>query len=168
MYLRRRIRLSEDFSNLTERQLLARYVQVLDELKKLGVLRTGNNPVGDYAEWLVANTLGLRLVSNSTAAHDAVDSDGVKYQIKGRRQTPGNMSTQLGSFHKLDKGGFDYLIAVLFYADFTPHLVIKAPHAVIAQYSRYREHTNAHILHLQGAWLNDPRVEDLTTLFITK
>ena len=158
--------MSENLSTLTVRELLAAYVQVLGELKKRGILRTSNNPVGDYTEWLVANTLDLQLLGNSTAAYDAVDDRGIKYQIKGRRQTPGNMSTQLGMFHNLNKGGFDYLIAVLFHPDFTPHTVVRVPHAVVAQYSRYREHTNAHILHLQGAWLSDSRVEDITTLFV--
>ncbi len=166
MDLIRRVRLSEDFSDLTARQLLAIYVQMLDELRKQNVLRTSNNPVGDYTEWLVAHTLDLRLVVNSTAGYDAIDIEGVKYQIKGRRQTAQNMSTQLSMFHKLDKSGFDYLIAVLFHAEFTPRIVVKVPHAVVVQYSRYREHTNAHILHLQGAWLQDPRVEDITTLFL--
>ncbi len=149
------------------RELLAAYVQVLGELKNLGVLRTANNPVGDYTEWLVARTLGLKLEGNSTAAYDAIDGKGVKYQIKGRRQTAANTSTQLGMFHNLNKGGFDFLIAILFHADFTPHLVVKVPHAVVTQYGRYREHTNAHILHLQGTWLSDPRVENITQQFLT-
>jgi hypothetical protein len=157
--------MAQDFDKLTVRDLLAAYVQVLDELKARGVLRTANNPVGDYAEWLVANTLGLMLVNNSTAAYDAIDSEGIKYQIKGRRQTPENMSTQLGMFHNLDRGGFDYLIAVLFQADFAVRRVVKVPHTVVAQYGRYREHTNAHILHMQGTWLSDPRVQDVTGQF---
>lgn len=158
--------MNKNLSTLTVRELLAAYVQALGELKNRGVLRTSNNPVGDYTEWLVANTLGLKLLGNSTAAYDAVDNIGVKYPIKGRRQTPENMSTQLGMFHNLNNGGFDYLIAILFHPDFTPRIVVKVPHAVVAQYSRFHAYNNAHILHIQGSWLTDSRVEHITNLFV--
>jgi len=35
------------------------------------------------------------------------------------------------------------------------------PHEIIAEYATYREHTNAHILILKGAILNDSRVKDI-------
>jgi len=153
--------------NLTVPELLQCYIEVLGELRQRGVLRT-KNMLGDYTEWLVAQTLNLTLSGNSTTGYDAVDSVGVRYQIKGRQPTLENPSTQLGALRSLDKQDFDYLIGVLFYVDFTLRLVVKVPHAVVSQYARYTERVNAYRLHLQGPWLNDPRVEDITALFAVK
>jgi hypothetical protein len=139
------------------------YAQVIKDLQDMDILRT-KNVVGEYTEWLVAKTLGLRLVRNSTTGYDAVDdTTGTKYQIKGRQPTLKNKSTQLGALRSLDLQDFDYLVGVLFNEDFTPVRVIKATHAVVKQYARYMEHVNAYRIHLQGAWLHEPGVEDITS-----
>lgn len=152
------------FQHLTVRELLQRYSLVLEELGSRGILRT-QNLLGDYTEWLVAHVLGLTLSTNSTAGYDALDTEGIRYQIKGRRPSPKNKSTQLSSIRGLDKRDFDYLIGVLFHVDFTPRLVMKAPHTVVMEHARYSPHVNAHRLNLQGVWMNDPRVENITSLF---
>ena len=69
--------------DMTETELLQLQASVIDELKARGVVRTKNNPLGDYTEWLVAKALGLELATNSAAGYDATDADGVRYQIKG-------------------------------------------------------------------------------------
>lgn len=151
--------------SLSDRELLALYAQILEELISREVTRTYNNPVADYAESLVADKLGLVLENNSTAGHDAIDPlSGVKYQIKGRRPTKRNKSTQLGMIRNLEKQEFDYLIAVLFSELFEPTLVLQIPHAIIPEYARYSEHTNAHILVLKSI-VGDPSVIDLTKKF---
>ena len=40
-------------------ELMNMYAEILAELNSRKVVRTYNNPVGDYAEWLVAEKLGL-------------------------------------------------------------------------------------------------------------
>ena len=122
--------------------------------------------MGDYTEWLVAATLGLTLVGNSNAAYDALDDMGTKYQIKGRQPTLTNKSTQLGVLRNLDNQDFDYLIAILFGLDFAPNLVIKAPFSVVRQHARYMARVNGYRIHLQGAWLNEPGVENITSQFV--
>ena len=81
-----------NLDNKTIRELLKLQVSVIDELRKRNVVRTGNNPLGDYTEWLVAKALGLNLVKNAMAGYDATSEDGVKIQIKGRRITKRNLS----------------------------------------------------------------------------
>jgi hypothetical protein len=51
--------------------LLKLHGAVSAELRRRGICRSGNNPVADYAEGLVALRLGLRLAPNSTAGFDA-------------------------------------------------------------------------------------------------
>jgi hypothetical protein len=153
---------------LTTEELLNNYSLILKELKERKVIRTHNNPTGDYAEWLVASRLGLALQANSKAGYDAEDSSGIKYQIKSRRSTEHNTSTQLSAFRNLEKHDFDYLIVVLFDEMFNVKLVMKLPHEIIGNYARFSKHVNAHLVNFDRNIMNDPLVENLTPLFLDK
>ena len=153
---------ADQFAELTTLELLQAHANVIAELRRRGVLRTKSNPVGDYAEWLVSNSLGLTLEGNSAAGYDATDAKGVRYQIKARRVTPDNKSRQLSAIRNLESADFDVLIGVLFDADFSVTGAYQVPHAVIGEYAKYRSHTNAHIVHLRGGLLNDDRVVEIT------
>lgn len=152
---------------LTEAQLLALHAGVIDELRGRSVVRTTNNPLGDYTEWLVCRALNLCLEPNSRCGYDAIDADGTRYQIKGRRPTTANPSRQLSAIRKLDTQDFDVLIAVIFDETYAVQEAWSIPHGIIATYARYREHVNAHILHIQGALLNDPTIERIDHLLRT-
>ncbi|TCD23156.1 hypothetical protein E0D86_09975 [Pseudomonas sp. IC_126] len=151
-----------DLANLSIPELLKLHAAAIDELKNRGVLRTKNNPVGDYAEWLVSSALNLTLAKNSAAGHDAKSSDGKKIQIKGRRITASNRSRQLGVIRNLDKNDFDELIAVIFNEAYEPIEAYLIPHAVISEYGSYRAHVNGHVLHMRGAILLDNRVLNIS------
>ncbi|MCM5506727.1 hypothetical protein [Vibrio sp. SCSIO 43169] len=150
-----------DFSHYDEKDLLRLQSSITEELLKRNVVRTKNNPLGDYTEWLVANALGLELQSNSKAGYDGVDADGTKFQIKGRRVTSGNKSRQLGAIRNYDVKNFDFLVAVIFDEDFDVIEAVQMPHQVIKEYATYRKHVNAHILILKGPILSDPRVKHI-------
>jgi hypothetical protein len=151
--------------SISTQQLLEYYSQILEELRERKIVRTSNSPIGDYAEWLIANQLGLTLVPNSTSGHDAVDSTGLKFQIKGRRLTARNKSRQLSAIRNLKNQDFDYLVGMLFNERFEILQVVKIPHAIIEKYARYSPHLNAHILVLRDNILSDPMVENLTAYF---
>ena len=72
-----------NIENLSNLELLQLHSSIIEELKQRGVVRTKNNPVGDYTEWLVARGLGLDLANNSSAGYDGIDDVGSKIQIKG-------------------------------------------------------------------------------------
>ncbi len=150
-----------DLSSLQTKDLLRLQSEVIAELRTRGILRTMNNPVGDYAEWLVASALGFKLANNSSAGHDAESEDGKKIQIKARRVSPANKSRQLGVIRNLDKGDFDELIAVIFSESYEVVEAVSIPHAVISEYSTYRPHVNGHVLNLRGKLLSDGRVRDI-------
>ena len=61
---------------LSVQDLLKLQAAAIGELKDRGILRTRNNPVGDYAEWLVSSALNLKLARNSAAGHDAESDSG--------------------------------------------------------------------------------------------
>jgi hypothetical protein len=149
---------------LSVKELLQQHSAIIDELKRRSIVRTKNNPVGDYTEWLVAKGLGLELAGNSSAGYDGIDSEGVKIQIKGRRITPENKSRQLSAIRKLKEKDFDQLAAVIFNENYEIIDAVLIPHEVIKEYASYRRHVNAHILHLKGPILNDPRIKDIKQL----
>lgn len=150
-------------TNLSIPELLKLHSAAIDELKNRGVLRTKNNPVGDYAEWLISSALNLTLANNSAAGHDAESSEGKKIQIKGRRITANNPSKQLGVIRNLAKNDFDELIAVIFDDVYDVIEAYAIPHAVISEYASYRAHVNGHVLHIRGALLLDNRVLNISS-----
>ena len=152
--------------SLTISQLLNHYTLILDELHHRGVVRTENSPIGDYAEWLVANCLNLTLENNSKTGYDAVDGQNIKYQIKGRRITPKNPSTQLSVIRNLESHHFDFLIVAMFNAQVEVQKVVKIPHEIIQKYARYNRHQNGYILYMRKDVLGDPLTEDITNLFL--
>lgn len=141
------------------KELLQLQVSITNELKSRGVVRTQNNPLGDYTEWLVANALDLKLEANSKAGYDGLSKTGVRVQIKGRRVTPKNNSRQLSAIRKYDEQDFDELAAVIYNENFDVIEALLIPHEVVGEYASYREHVNAHILILKGPILSDPRVK---------
>ena len=141
--------------------LLALWSSIMDELRLRGVIRSSNNPTADYAEYVAAEHLGLRLVDNSTAGYDAISPDGARIQIKGRRLTAYNPSRQLSALRKLETDCFDYLVIVVFGPGFDIQEIWRLPIELVRDHAKYRKHVNAHILHAQGAVLSDPRAERL-------
>ena len=102
----------KDLRAMSELELLQTRGAVIAELRRRGVVRTANNPIGDYTEWLVCNRLGLEIQGNNQAAFDAVDpQSGDRYQIKGRRSS-GN-TVQFSSIRNLETHGFDFVVAVV-------------------------------------------------------
>ncbi len=147
---------------LTINELLSAHGSVLDELKHRGVIRSKNNPTGDYAEWLFSTKLGLTLEPQANGGFDATDSQRVRYQIKSRRVTPDNPSTQLGVIRNLDKNDFDFLLAVVFDADWQVLRAAKISHKVVGTLATFRSHQNGHIMHLRPTVFDVPEVEDIT------
>ncbi|MFA6320280.1 MAG: hypothetical protein WCY36_00290 [Candidatus Omnitrophota bacterium] len=151
-----------DVSKLPLSKILILFGDLMDELKKRGVVRTRNNPVADYAEWLTVRVFSLGIQTSSNKGFDAIDKKGIRYQIKGRRLDASNPSRQLGVIRDLDKKGFDFLIAIIFNKDFTIHDAYKIPHELIGEYARYSKHQNGYILHLKGKILLAKGVENIT------
>lgn len=152
-------------SELTPVELLRLHAQAIDELRRRDIVRTNNNPLGDYTEWLVAGEMSLQLESNSQAGHDAISNDGLRYQIKGRRVTATNRRRQLSAIRNYSGNEFDWLVAVIFGESYEVLNAYLIPHDVLGKYGKHREHVNALIVILSGAILDDPEVQDVTHRF---
>jgi len=64
------------------KELLQLQTSITNELKDRGIVRTQNNPLGDYTEWLVSKALDLMLEANSKAGYDGIGKDGVEFKLK--------------------------------------------------------------------------------------
>jgi len=149
-------------ANATVKELLTTYGDVMAELRRRGVVRTGNPPVGDYAELLFSKAFDWRLEGNSVAGYDAVDAQGWRYQIKGRRLAHDRASRQLSAIRKIDDLAFDYLAAVLFDPGFGIRRAAVLPHALVRARARKSEHTNSWIFYLDDRVLAAEGVRDVT------
>lgn len=149
----------EVLKKLEIKELLNLHASVITELQERNIVRTQNNPLGDYTEWLVSKALDLELQTNSKIGYDGISKTGVRFQIKGRRITPRNKSRQLSAIRKYEYKDFDVLAAVLFNESFEVIEAYLIPHDVVGEYAIHRSHVNGRILILKGAILTDPRVE---------
>lgn len=156
-----------NWPSFTNQQLLGLYAELMGEMRTRSIVRSSNNPVADYTENLVSKSLGLELAGQSTSGHDATDTSGLRYQIKGRRVTPQNSSTQLSAIRNLSSNPFDLLAAVVFNPDFSVSYAALIPIEVIKELSRYTEHTNSNTFLFKRSVLNDPRVQTITSRLAT-
>lgn len=143
------------------RDLIRGYSDSLEALGKAEFIRSKNNPIGDYAEWLVAKAMGLELCTKSTKGYDAFDANH-RYEIKSRRITTDNGSRQLSAIRSLDSKQFDYLVGVLFHADFSVNRVAVIPITIVQTHSKYKKHTNAAVFYLLDSVWSLPGVGDIT------
>lgn len=149
-------------AQLTVLELMRFYSEVLAELRSRGITRTGNGPVGDYAEMLFARAFGWRLAGNSEASMDAVDVAGTRYQIKARRLSHPSASRQLSALRRLPERGFDVLAAILFDADLTVSRGVLIPIEMVMASAKRVEHTNSWRLMLSDRLCNADGVVDVT------
>ena len=151
-----------DLAILTPPQLLVLHSQVADELRERGITRSSNNPTGDLAEYLFCKAFGWKQAGNSQANVDAIDQNGIRYQIKGRRATRHNKSRQLSAIRDMAGSHFDFLAGVLFNEDYTVLRAALIPHTVALAKATYVAHTNSHRFLLRDDIWNSPGVRDVT------
>jgi len=139
--------------------LLEQRTRIDDELRRRGVMRTGNQLAGELAESLFARTFGWQLAPNSQRGHDAVHR-GVRYQIKARRDSGQGGARQLSAIRNPE--GFDFLAVIVFdrYFDIVTAAIIPA--RLVAQAARFDEYTNSYRFHFGDNVLALPGVIDVT------
>lgn len=151
-----------DFSAMEPNELLRVHSAVLDELMRREICRSRNNPTGDYAEWLVADRLGLQLERNSSKGYDATDTAGKRYQIKARQAARGQKAPLFSVIRELDQGHFDFLVAVVFATDWAVSYGALIPHEHVAPLCAFRERVNGHQMRLARSALGAQGVQDIT------
>ena len=142
------------------KQLLQTHGSVIEKLVSFGVVKTRNNPIGDYTEWLVRKRMGLTEAPSNQKGFDATDNNGKRYQIKGRREE--GTSVQFSPIRDLQKRQFDFLIAVAFNNDYSIRFAVKIPHEVVEEFAKYRQYVNGHLPILRDEATMYPSITDIT------
>ena len=124
-------------------ELLALSRAILAELRRRGVIRTGNAPAGDYAELLVERATGGELAPNSQKSWDVLTADGERLQVKARVVTNprANGERQLSVFRSWD---FDAAIVVLFDDNFRVWRAARLPVETFKTAARFVEHVSGY------------------------
>lgn len=152
----------KDLQSATPTDLFKLYSGVLNELRRRKIIRSTNNPVADYAELLMAKALRLQLVTKSTKGYDAIDAEGARYEVKGRRVTPHNASRQLSFIRGLKERHFTYLAGVLFAENFSVIRACLIPVEVVEKVVKFVPQVNGWRLLLQDELWDREDVRDIT------
>jgi hypothetical protein len=164
------VALSEDelrelFARLSDGELLALWANLMGELNDRGVIRSDNNPIGDYCEFLVAAHFEVEPEGNSNAGYDVITPEGTRVQVKGRRiGSRGKIPPHFSGIRNLDDepAPFDLLIGLLLNRDFSVAEAWEMPIERVRHYAVYRPHTNSWSLKtVRGAMRVDPEIKRL-------
>ncbi len=151
-----------DLANIPVSALLELHGDVIAELRRREIVRSANNPTGDYGELLFARAFGWVLNGNSSADADATDAEGLRYQIKSRRLARPNGSRQLGFIRRLPDRPFDQLAAVLFDSRFRVMRGAIIPYEVVLPLAAYVDSVKGWRFMLRDGVWNLPGVADVS------
>ena len=115
-----------DLRHMPEIELLQAYSAIIAELRRRGVVKTENQPLGGYTEWLVCKSLGLKPLGNSAKA-DAEDKKRKRYEIKAGRAK--RKAVQFSAI----RGEYDYLVAVAFNEDYSIRSAVRIPEEIVKE-----------------------------------
>ncbi len=134
-------------------QLLGTYASILEELRKRGLVRTNNAPVGDLAEYAASIVYEGTLAPNSEKSYDLIASDGRRIQVKVRNIRPETSPSAV--FSVIRSFGFDACIFVLI--DTLNDRVQGAfewTDTEVKEFGIHREHTNGIAIRVSQARLH--------------
>jgi len=142
----------------TAQHFISVHLQSREGLEEFGMIRTKRLLQADYSEWLVSQWLDLKLLENPVAkGFDARDSQGRKYQIKGR------VVKTLGDNTSFDfktlRNKFDFLIGLLLSPSMTLLGMIRVDYETVKALGNKNRGRYSFRLNLQA--LEHPRLERL-------
>lgn len=140
----------------TTQDLLAEWAAVMRELKRRGIVRTNNNPVGNIAEAIVAAHVGGERGSFSQRGWDVLTADGERIQVKALRQTG-----RRRNLSPIRDREYDSVIVVVFDEDFQLAEGLKLRRETVEELFHHRAYVNGRIIVLTQALRADPRVEHI-------
>jgi hypothetical protein len=136
-----------------------------DRLEEVGVSKSKVNPVGEYAEYLVALALDGKRMPNAKEGHDITLKDGSRIEVKGRIFEGKRVPLSDVRHSIIENETFDYLVYVVFSEDMTIKYGLKIPFVQflhLANFSEPRNGAPKWRFHASPKLLSDPRVTDIT------
>lgn len=153
---------SAELASLTDADVLKKYAEVMQEIKRRGLSKGMNNPIADYAELLVATALKAERMPQSNTGFDLKGLGDIRYEVKARRLASPKGSRQLSAIRNLKDRHFDFLVGVLFNQDFTVYRAAIVPWEIVRDKATFKPHTNGWNFHLRDDVWGLPGVKNLT------
>jgi hypothetical protein len=174
--------LQPDLKSASLADLFMLYGYILDELIRREVVRTRNQPLGDYSEWLVWQALRGQQTPNKSEKSFDITADvssellaglgphsgghlGARIQVKARSVSPipKHHQLQTSPFHA---HGFDYLALVLHEeSDFSIRRAVLLPTATVLAHAKPASARRDDVLRL---WMTPAVMDDPTAVDITE
>jgi hypothetical protein len=154
--------MTSDLGPLSDLEVFARWIEVMEELKRRGLVRSLNStPLGGYAEALVARQLGTEPLTGRDAGYDVIDpANESRVQVKARRYSTGSATTHFGEFDQLEQHRFDEFVGVLFNEDFTVRAAWRMPWVTVDRLAgTVRDKRRLYIRDVEKA-VDDPTVAE--------
>jgi hypothetical protein len=149
-------------SRLSTRELLRSYAVVMRELRTRGVVRSGNSPVADLAEGVAKMAFDLQLSPKSAKGYDGRCSANLRWQVKSRRITPENRSTQSGVIRNINGDPFDVLLLIYFEENFDLRSAYRITIGAVRRHALLSKAQGGHVLHAKGALMGDAECFDVS------
>jgi hypothetical protein len=146
-----------DLGEISDDALVALYGEVMGELHRRGVVRSGNNPIADIAERVIADFYGVEPQPPNSKSYDVVTRTGKRLQVKALRRTKASRRN-LSPLRSLD---FDFVVAVVFAVDMQLVEAVFVPIDAVHDHMRWSKTWSANCLSVTDTLLADPRVERL-------
>lgn len=133
------------FLSRPSQELLELHTKIQDELSDRGILRTGNQPSGDYAEWLVALHVEGERLGMSAKGIDVVTSSGRRIQVKAR--TVDSNSRKPAPSSAIRDWDFTEVIFILFNRiDYSIVKSFSVPLELMKKVVKYAKHDNKYFV----------------------
>ena len=125
--------------------LIRLHRQTLFELRRRGVVRTLNQPQGDWAEMLVKDAYDGHLAARSEKGYDVIAADGTRLQVKARAlDYPKVGSNTTSAFRSWE---FDAMVVVVLdRSDLSVSKAAELPVEIVHDNARFRSHVNGYVL----------------------
>jgi len=140
--------------NRTDAELIALYGEVMSALLERGVVRSGNNPIADMAERIIADYYGVEPQPPNNKSFDVLTPDGIRIEVKALRRTKPTRRG-LSPLRTLD---FDYVTIVVFAADMRLEEAAFVSLAAVRHHMRWSKTWGSNRLSLTQKLLRDERV----------
>jgi hypothetical protein len=147
-------KLLPDLTELDNAQLIEHFGATMLALRERGIVRSGNNPIADIAERIVATYVGGALAEPNEKSFDVRSADDKTLQVKGLRRTQSNRTT-LSALRSL---AFDELAVVVFEIDMTVVEGVFVPVSVVEELMGWSNTWQANRVSLTKKFLADDRV----------
>ena len=153
----------EEFAQMDPGELLALWARLMAEMRRRGIIRNNNNPLGDFAEDLVCRSLELQIAQNQAQqGFDATDAQEGRYQIKSRR-TLANAAT-FSTIRDYEEHLFDQLILVMFNLEFQPTRAAMIPYRLVPQICNWNNANNGLIPRMTPQTLQTLQIEGVVDI----